>query len=127
MIASIFSVQVDCLPFFAPGVESLIGQVNNPFHPVALDWNVSADLGQMPSGRDAQFDLQSSTDHGTTWTSLLLGGLLVVSAGGLNYGRLSTFTGDVLAAGTWVRLVCVQAGSNNPGHGLQANLFGRES
>ncbi len=39
MVASIFSWQGDILPFFAVGVESLIGQTNHDFTPDVCEWN----------------------------------------------------------------------------------------
>lgn len=128
MVGSIFSIQLDVIGTFTVGVSSLIGQVNNEFSPTALAWNVSLDMGAMPTGQDAIFDVEVSTDHGDTWTAILpADGRLVISAGGQNYGSLTSFEVTTIAAGTWVRCVCIQAGSGTAGSGLQVNCYGSEA
>lgn len=128
MIASITnSLQFDVPDDFVIGSRTLYGEIFRSFIPLRLDWTISLDRGDMPTGCDAIFDVQYSTDKGSFWYSLFpVGPRLTITAGGSAYGSVTSFSAGTLEAGTWVRVVCYQIGSGTPGRGLQAILYGVE-
>jgi hypothetical protein len=112
---------------FVAGTLTTNTQVKTGFSINRVVWNISADIGAMPQGQDAIFDIQVSTDSGNTWNSIFPAGTdneLVISSqpGAPMYGQVNDFSITVINPGDWVKVVCVQAGTTVAGSGLQASI-----
>jgi len=111
---------------FAVGTETLNTELKDGIILHGLDWNISADIGTMPVGSDAIFDVQVSHNQGATWSSVFPAGTaneLVVHAGGSTFGTVSIFAIKQLIANDWIKVVCIQKGSGTAGKGLQGKLY----
>lgn len=111
----------------APGTTlTLNTEIRQPFTFHNADWNVSGDLGQMPTGQNAIIDIQISHDHGGTWASIFPVGnanKINIVPGGATFGTVTTFAVAGALAGDWVKVLCIQAGSGAPGQGIQGKLY----
>jgi hypothetical protein len=111
----------------APGTTlTLNTEVRQPITFHNADWNVSADIGQMPTGQNAIIDIQLSTNQGSTWNSIFPAGnsnkINIVPAGA-TFGTVTTFAIPSASVGNWIKVTCIQAGSGNPGQGIQGKLY----
>jgi hypothetical protein len=106
--------------------ETLNTEVRQPITFHNADWNVSADVGATPTGQNAIIDIQLSTDQGSTWNSIFPAGnpakINIVPAGA-TFGTVTTFAIPSAAAGNWMKVVCIQAGSVVAGKGIQGKLY----
>lgn len=75
---------------------------------------------QAPSGSDAHLDIKLSTDDGSTWNSIFTSpAYIVLPNGGTATVTVSNYTIPQIAKGNLLRIDCLQAGSTNPGKGIE--------
>jgi hypothetical protein len=121
------SIEWAAVVALAPGTTlTLNTEVRQPFTFHNADWNVSADLGQMPSGQNAIIDIQISHNQGGSWVSIFPVGnanKINIVPGGATFGTVTTFAVAGALTGDWVKVTCIQAGSVNPGQGIQGKVY----
>lgn len=73
---------------------------------------------QVPTGSDAHLDIKLSTDDAATFNSIYTSNI-VLPAGSSTTVTVTNFAIPTIAVGNLLRIDCTQAGSTNPGKGIE--------